>query len=344
MDTQYIIAQILGVIGWTLYLLSFHAKRENKVIFMQILASTFYGLNYGLLGAWSGLFVSALETIRSIGYYKTDKDKYIFRMSIPVYVIIAIFSEDGVLGVVPVIASLIDSYATLKSKKVMVVGGIVGMCLWIAYGFFYADYVGILTDMLILISNVSILLNGYSKFLRRNHVYTVSGTYISTETMEQLHHLDKGYYDSQYLWDVENMKELYKSEKNSYILVKDGNKIIGYVNILNLVKETYDKLINSEGVFDDIQVKDIKHLEPKKIAYLNINSIVIKSEYQNKDSVSKISHAIEKFINMKIKKGCKIKEISSIAVNEFESTVLENLGYEKVRDITNESFLYVKKY
>ena len=344
MDTQYIIAQILGVIGWTLYLLSFHAKRENKVIFMQILASTFYGLNYGLLGAWSGLFVSALETIRSIGYYKTDKDKYIFRLSVPVYILIGIFSEDSIVGILPIAASLLESYATLKSKKFMVIGGAIGMCLWIVYGFFYADYVGILTDLLILVSNLSILLNGYSKFLRRDRVYTVSGLYISANTMEELHHLDKGYYDSQYLWDVESMKELYKSEKNSYILVKDNNKIIGYVNILNLRKEVYDKMIESQELFDEFQAKDILNFEIGKQIYLNINSIVLKSEYHNKDSIEKISHAIDKFISMRKKKGYKIKEISSISVNEFESDVLENLGFEKVRDITNESFLYVKKY
>lgn len=344
MDTQYIIAQILGVIGWTLYLLSFHAKRENKVIFMQILASTFYGLNYGLLGAWSGLFVSALETIRSIGYYKTDKDKYIFRLSVPVYVLIGIFSEDSIVGILPIAASLLESYATLKSKKFMVIGGAIGMCLWIVYGFFYADYVGILTDLLILVSNLSILLNGYSKFLRRDRVYTVSGLYISAHTMEELHHLDRGYYDSQYLWDVDNMKELYKSEKNSYILVKDNNKIIGYVNILNLRKEIYNKMIESEELFDEFEARDILNFELGKDIYLNINSIVLKSEYHNKDSIEKISHAIDKFISMRHKKGYKIKEISSISVNEFESDVLENLGFEKVRDITNESFLYVKKY
>lgn len=344
MDTQYIIAQILGVIGWTLYLLSFHAKRENKVIFMQILASTFYGLNYGLLGAWSGLCVSALETIRSIGYYKTDKDKYIFRLSVPIYILIGIFSEESIIGILPIAASLIESYATLKSKKFMVVGSTIGMCLWITYGFFYADYVGILTDLLVLTSNISILLNGYSKFLRRDRVYTVSGIYISANTMEELHHLDKSYYDSQYVWDINNMKELYKSEKNSYILVKDNNKIIGYVNILNLTKDIYDKMKNAEELYDEFEAKDILNFELNKDIYLNINSIVLKSEYHNKDSVDKISHAIDKFIKMRQKKGYKIKEICSIAVNEFESSVLEHLEFEKIRDITNESFMYVKKY
>ena len=38
-----------------------------------------------------------------------------------------------------------------------------------------------------------------------------------------------------------------------------------------------------------------------------------------------------------------INEICAYAVNNLEVTVLENLGFEKVRNITNECFLYKKE-
>ena len=38
-----------------------------------------------------------------------------------------------------------------------------------------------------------------------------------------------------------------------------------------------------------------------------------------------------------------INEICSFAVNDLEVTILEQLGFEKVRNITNECFLYKKE-
>ena len=38
-----------------------------------------------------------------------------------------------------------------------------------------------------------------------------------------------------------------------------------------------------------------------------------------------------------------IQEMCCFAVNHLEVEILENLGFEKIKDITNECFLYRKK-
>lgn len=151
-----LIAQIIGAIAWIFFLLSYYSKNLNKIIFMQIISSVLYCANYGLLGAWGGLLISGFELLKEIGYYKTDKDKYIFYFTIPIYILIAFISEKSILILIPIIASLLDGYGALKSKKLMVITGVISNTLWIIYDLYYLDYIVVLTDLMLVISNLSI--------------------------------------------------------------------------------------------------------------------------------------------------------------------------------------------
>ncbi len=336
----FAIAQIIGIIAWIFFLCSYHSKKLNGIIFLQMISSLLYCVNYGLLGAWTGLFVSFFELVKEILYYKTDKDKYIFIFTIPIYVVIGFLSEDSILVLVPIIASLIDGVAILKNKKTAVYCGIVSNSMWIFYDMYYLDYIVAFTDALLVLSNISIVFNGYSKFLRRGDVYTVIGTYISKDTMKKLHILDKSFYDKGCQWNIDVMEKLYKKEKNSYILVKDKNEIIGYINCINIPKKIYDDMISSNDLYDNFNEEDILDYTKNKITYLNVNSIVLKDGYQNKDSIEKMSNALNKYIKLKKNRGYKIAKLNSFAVNDFECQVLESAGFTKIKNITNECFLY----
>lgn len=334
------LAQIIGAVAWLFFLISYYSKNLNKVIFMQIISSILYCINYGLLGAWVGLFISAFELLKEIGYYKTDKDKYIFYFTIPVYILIAFISERGLLLIVPIVASVLDGYGALKSRNMMVMTGTISNALWICYDLYYRNYVVAFTDAILVISNLFILIYGYSKYLRRNKVYTVAEKDITKDIMEKLYNLDKKYYDTNYIWDLDRMMQIYNSENNSYILIKDQNEVIGYINILNVKPNIYEKMDNSNELYDSFNSQDIIRFRREKEYYLSINSIVLKNEYQNNNSVDKIICAIKKFIKEKNNKGYKIAKINCFAVNEFEKKILEKLKFNKIKSISNEELLY----
>ncbi len=337
----FIIAQIVALIAWIFFLISYFGKNVNKVIILQVISDIFYCINYLLLGAISGLFVTIFDLIKEIGYYKTDKDKYIFYFTIPIYILIAFYSEKSFLMIIPIIASIIDGYAVIKSKKAIVIGAVVSNFLWLIYDLFYLDYIVAGTDLTVIIVNIGILLYGYSKFIRRDYIYTLNRKNISLTTLKRICSLDKDYYDKVYCWNLDYMTNLYKKEKDSYILIKDKNTIIGYVNLLNIKKDVYDKMLESDTLYDNFNLDDIINYSNSRVNYyLNLNSIVLKNEYQNKNSSMKIKNAIIKYINKEEKKGYKIKEINSYAVNDYEVEILERLGFEKVKNITNECFLY----
>ena len=343
MSIIYYIGQLCAIIAWILLLISYHAKRENKVILYQIMSSILYIVNYFCIGALTGLWISLFELIKSIGYYKTDKDKYIFLYSMPIYLIIIYFTGFNILTIFAVLGSLVDGYVLLKDKKTMVIGGIISYSLWTVYDLFFLDFAGAISDIFVVISNITIIIKGYTIYLRHSSIYTVKSLRVSANTIHTISKLDNKLLDKEYRWSEEKIKELTKDYKYSYILVKDENKIIGYINILNIKENIYQQMIQSDTLYDNFNKEDILDYIKNRKLYLNLNAIVLSDEYHNSITIKKIENAITRMIKKMKKDRYYIQEICCFAVNYLEEQILEDLGFEKIKDITNECFLYTMK-
>ena len=126
--------------------------------------------------------------------------------------------------------------------------------------------------------------------------------------------------------------------------IKENSNIIGYINILSVKKEIFKNILDFNKIYDEYEITDIVPFNKKGNYYININSIVLRSEYQNKDSIEKIVREVNKFINIRKKKGYNIIAGYSYAVNAFEKEVLEKMNFTKVKNITNECLLYEKRF
>ena len=267
MTIEFILAQITALIAWIFFMSSYHAKRENKIILLQIISGAFYSISYFLGGATTGLFISLFETITAIGYYKTDKDKYIYLCTIPIYLLIAYFSRsDGWLVIIPIIAALIDGYGLIRNNKIMVICGIISNALWIFYDLYFLEYVTVLGDLFLVISNLTIVIYGVHKYLNSKEVTISTVKGLNYDAISAIKNLDNICYDSIYRWPLSKMQELYLKEKDSYILIKYKNDIVGYVNFLNVKKEIYDKVLESNEIIDSLETNDIiPYCKNKKI-------------------------------------------------------------------------------
>jgi len=337
----YYLGQTCAFIAWIFFLSSYHAKRENKVIFLQIMSSIFYALDYLLLGSMSGLYISIFELIKSIGYYKSDKDKYIYLFTLPVYgLIVFLIGEFNILVAFAIIGSLIDGYVALKDTKTMVVGGAISNTLWVVHDLCFHDFVGGVTDAFLVLSNLSIIAKGFSKYIRKADVYTVINMPLSKSTINFIDKLDRLNYDEAYRWTKEEMEQLTKGDKHNYIFVKDKNQVIGYVNFLNLKEEIYNKMLESNEIYDSFTIDDIFKFNKKNRLYLNLNSVSVKNEYNNSDTIDKLARAIKRYIKTNKRHGYHIKNLCIFTVNDFERKVVEAAGFNLTKDISNECHLY----
>lgn len=70
---QMLIAQVLGIIGMTMNILSYQGKRQRSVILMQLVGAGFFTVNMLLLGAYSGTILNALGIFRALVYANKEK-------------------------------------------------------------------------------------------------------------------------------------------------------------------------------------------------------------------------------------------------------------------------------
>ena len=109
-----IVAQGLGLISWLLLLYSYTKEDIDDLLFIQIFVAIFDVASYLLLGADAGIFICLLEFVEVVLYYKTDKDRLIFKVSVVSYILISLLTFDHWFACLPVLGSIIDSYGASK--------------------------------------------------------------------------------------------------------------------------------------------------------------------------------------------------------------------------------------
>lgn len=173
MSRTFVVSQLIGFIAWIIILFSYHRKDTNKILSFHIMAAILFCIHYYLLDAYSGFMICIFEAIRDFLYYITDKDNYIFLISIIFYILSGIFTYTCFLDVFPLIASFMDGYFLTKKKNIVVVGAIITYILWLVYDFHVKSFSGIVTDIIIIISNMSILLFKFNFFGEKNEPFVL---------------------------------------------------------------------------------------------------------------------------------------------------------------------------
>lgn len=87
-----IVIQIIGIAAMLFSVFSFQMNKHKHIMIMQILATTLFGLQYFLLGAYTGMAVDIVATLRGIVFYHRDKEWAKSNIWIAVFIIMFILS------------------------------------------------------------------------------------------------------------------------------------------------------------------------------------------------------------------------------------------------------------
>lgn len=341
MEILVISAQVAAIIGWLLLVYSYYKNDIDELLFVQIISSIFYCISYFLLGATSGLIVCFIELLKCIGYYKTDKDELIFFVTLPIYILISIFTYDGFISLLPIIGSLIDGFSLTKNKNVATIGSIISNMLWLIYDIIILAFVAALTDGVLVVSNCLLLLFGYSRILKTNKLTIILSRGFNKNIHKAIHNLDINNYGEEYTWSFDYEKNINNKNNDSMLIIKYNNNIVGYLNYFVLSESEYLKIINSEEIIKEYDLNNIIKYRKNRKNYLVIDSINIKSQFQNHVSVDLIIKKLKKIIRKKHNEGYKIESIISVSFNKFEENVLKQAGFNKYKEYSNKEFLYV---
>ena len=152
------IIQLIGVLAFIVLVASYYRKDTNKILAFHILAFILYCLHYFLLGANTGVLICFYELIRDSLYLKTDADKYIFFGSIPICIFGTFLMYKSYIDILPLLSSIIDGYTLTKNKKIVIIGAVISYSAWVIYNINVGSYSGVVTEGILVLSNLSILI------------------------------------------------------------------------------------------------------------------------------------------------------------------------------------------
>ena len=343
MDTDLIIiiiAQVFGIISWLLLLYSYTKEDIDKLLYIQILVSVFDIASYLLLGADAGLLICFVELIRTILYYKTNKDKLIFYISMVSYMLIALLTIKSWFAILPVIGSILDAYGTSKDSKLANICSIFSNTLWTIYDILILSYIGAVNDVVVVICNIWVLLLGYSRIMHISKFRIVKYNYLTRNTVDKIYKMDLDNFGKENTWDKDYQLEVYKRNNDSLYAVKYKNDFVGYINYLNIPEEEYLRLKRVRKMPNSFDLNNIIPFKQRRKTYIVIETINVKKEYEKDKTIELIVKKLNRFIKAKNRQKIYIHGIMGFAINDFEENIYKSMGFTKIKDLNDNTKLY----
>lgn len=167
MSRYEITAQIIGIIAMMFNVLSYQGKKQKTVITLQLLGSTFFAVNYFMLGAIVGSISNLVTVFRAIVFLNKKKLKadsplwlvFYICSYVAVYVLnFTVFGKDPtvfniLLELLPVVGGVALSVGYfLKSASSIRKAGLVSSPSWLVYNIIVGSWGATLCEIFTLIS------------------------------------------------------------------------------------------------------------------------------------------------------------------------------------------------
>lgn len=155
---EFIIAQIVGVIGAGLAMIAAQMKEKKKYLIIYAISYAFFVVNMILLKAYAGAINCVILTILTIIATKYEEKKFpVWLASIFGIIVLVgnIITYNNIFSLLPAIASYIYLFILLcKNMKVVRKSTVVLRLLWAIYDFIVKAYTTFALDVFSFISSI----------------------------------------------------------------------------------------------------------------------------------------------------------------------------------------------
>ncbi len=151
MDWIEILAQVFGILGSVVYLISFQIKKNRPFFVVQCLGSFLFTLNYLLLGAYTGCMMNLLGVVRAAALAAGGKFHHkalLWGLDI-VFIVSTVLTFEGLTSLLVLIAMLASTHAmwTEKGKIIRYVQLGVSSPCWLAHNIMVLSIGGVICEI-----------------------------------------------------------------------------------------------------------------------------------------------------------------------------------------------------
>lgn len=160
MSATYILSQVCVIFAVILLGSTYLIKDKRVILLLSIMFCTFYGLQYLLLNAMTGLLMNAVSIIRNIWFYINAKKKkknsiIVLIVLFVITIILGLISFKNIFSIVPIIATLLYTYSVWQDDiKVYRWLAIPYSLSWIVYNVSANSIFGIITECILLVIEI----------------------------------------------------------------------------------------------------------------------------------------------------------------------------------------------
>lgn len=153
----WIFIQLLGILGITASILSFQCKGHKRLVILRTLNEFFFGIQYFLLGAYTGMAMNAVGCVRNLFFAKMVENK---KSTVGIRVFFSLlfltftaFTWAGAKSILIGIAKVISTFAYGSSNVFLVrIMIFLTSSAWLVYNIFVGSYAGVVCEALSLAS------------------------------------------------------------------------------------------------------------------------------------------------------------------------------------------------
>ena len=166
-DINYIISQICVVIAMLFLASTYFIKSKKWILIFNIPIALFFGIQYVLLGAYTGVAINAVGLIRCVWFYFNDKlgkkKNYIsFSVINIMLLVLGIITFKTWVDIWAMLAGFIYTFSIWQSNNTVYRWLALGVsACWITFNSIYGSLFGIIAECILLIVEIVSIFNLY---------------------------------------------------------------------------------------------------------------------------------------------------------------------------------------
>lgn len=158
-----ILIQVVGIAAMFFSVFSFQMNKHKQIMMMQIAATALFGVQYFLLGAYTGMAMDIVGVIRGIVFYNRDKRWASSNIWIVVFMVIfavsGLFTWQGKESLLMILAMMLNTVSFSCTKPKLVRSTILlSSPMILIYNILTGSIGGIINEICVEISSVAGLL------------------------------------------------------------------------------------------------------------------------------------------------------------------------------------------
>lgn len=168
-DINYILSQCCVVVAMLFLASTYFIKSKKMILFFNIPVSVFFGIQYLLLGAYTGIVINAIGLIRCFWFYFNEthnkkRDYISFGVINLLLLVLGIITFKTWVDILAMLAGFIFTYSIWQPKiSIYKWSAIAVSACWIIHNLIYGSLFGVIAESILLIIEIIALIKFYVK-------------------------------------------------------------------------------------------------------------------------------------------------------------------------------------